>query len=219
MKVIPAILPKTIEELKGPLDKLLPHFDTFHIDISDEAFVSQNTLGVEDIINTILSYPNTTFDFHLMVFDFGRVINYLRNYTGKIKIGHVFVHHKAMPPKTLFDPVSGPFMLGLTINPDEEVKKLSTLYSFEKIAAVQIMSVVPGAQGQDFIKDSLRKIEQLRLLNYRKEIFIDGGVNNKTIPFILSQKFAPDSIVVGSFLTRAQDLNSNIKFLKDTIPA
>jgi pentose-5-phosphate-3-epimerase len=140
MKVVPAILPKTVEELKDPLGKLAPHFDSFQIDITDEAFVSQNTLGVEDIVSTIMAYPKISFDFHLMVFDFGRIINYLRNYTTKIKIGRVFVHHKAMPPKTLFDPVPGPFIIGLVINPEEEVKQLSTVYSFKKIAAIQIMA-------------------------------------------------------------------------------
>ena len=217
MKVVPAILAKTVDELKNPLDKLASHFNTFQIDISDEAFVSQNTLAVEDIAATLMSYPQITFDFHLMVFDFGRIINYLRNLTSKIKIGHIFVHHKAIPPKTLFAPGSGPFVIGLVINPEEEVKQLSTLYSFEEMAAIQIMTVNPGAQGQEFIKESLRKIEQLRLLNYRKEIFIDGGINNKTVPFILSQNYPPDVLAVGSFLTHAENLQESIKYLKETL--
>ena len=78
------------------------------------------------------------------------------------------------------------------------------------------MSVNPGKQGSPFIPETLKKIEQLRLLGYRSKIFLDGGVNDQTLPLILNQKYLPDVLCPGSFLTRAKDLEKNIKFLKNS---
>lgn len=217
MKVVPAILAKSAQELKNTIDNLIPHFDTFQIDIQDGEFVPEKTVGIEEATSVLINYGNASFDFHLMVFDFGKCINYLRNLTSKIQIKHIFIHHKATPPNTLFESGSGPFSIGLVINPDEEVKQLSTLYSFEKMAAIQVMSVHPGAQGQQFIKESLRKIEQLRLLNYRNSVFLDGGVNSETIPFILAQHSPPDVLCIGSYLTKAENLQERITHLKEIL--
>jgi pentose-5-phosphate-3-epimerase len=75
------------------------------------------------------------------------------------------------------------------------------------------MSVVPGVQGNPFLPNTLKKIEQLRVLGYRNKIFLDGAVNDKTIPFINKQKFKPDVVCPGSFLTKAKDLEKNVKYL------
>jgi len=77
------------------------------------------------------------------------------------------------------------------------------------------MSVTPGVQGNPFLEETLNKIEQLRLLGYRKEIFLDGAVNEKTIPVILSKKYQPDFICPGSYLTKTKSLEENVKYLKE----
>jgi pentose-5-phosphate-3-epimerase len=81
------------------------------------------------------------------------------------------------------------------------------------------MSVNPGRQGQPFLLETLKKIEQLRLLGYRNKIFLDGGINEKTIPEILAQKFLPDVLCPGSFLTKAdeKDLSKRVDYLFNII--
>ena len=37
------------------------------------------------------------------------------------------------------------------------------------------MSVYLGKQGQTFLQNNLKKIEQLRNIDYRNKIFLDGG--------------------------------------------
>ena len=77
------------------------------------------------------------------------------------------------------------------------------------------MSVTPGVQGNPFLPKTLNKIEQLRDLGYRKKIFLDGAVNDKTIPIINKLKYKPDVICPGSFLTKAKDLEKNVKYLEN----
>ena len=76
------------------------------------------------------------------------------------------------------------------------------------------MSVVPGVQGNPFLPDTLKKIQQLRMLGYKPNIFLDGAVNDKTLPIINKLKYKPDVICPGSFLAKAKDLEKNVEFLK-----
>ena len=71
-------------------------------------------------------------------------------------------------------------------------------------------------EGKPFILEALNKIEQLRQLNYRKKIFLDGAVNDKTLPYINSLKYKPDYICPGSFLAKCSDneLKKRVEFLK-----
>ena len=74
---------------------------------------------------------------------------------------------------------------------ETEIQKLEKL---KNIPFLQIMSIIPGAQGKPFIPETLNKIEQLRLLSYRKEIFLDGLVNDQTMTTINSLKFKLDVV-------------------------
>ena len=103
--------------------------------------------------------------------------------------------------------------IGLTLNPQDQVDDLARQYNLKEIPFIQIMSVVPGVQGNPFIPDVLNKIEQLRGIGYGKEIFLDGAVNEKTIPVILAKKYQPDFICPGSFLTKTKSLEKNIEYL------
>ncbi len=218
MQIMPAPLSRSVQEFAEVMKKLSPYFSSFQIDIADGLLVPGETPSIEELTPHLLSYPQITFDFHLMVKEYGKSINYLRGLSAKIKIGTVFVHHKAGPDKGLFISQSDSFTIGLVVNPDEQIKTLSTYYSFGIMKAIQIMSVEPGAQGQGFIKEVLNKIEQLRLLNYRNKVFLDGGINNLTLPIILSQHYLPDVLAVGSYFTKAKDVKAQLEGLEKIFP-
>ena len=82
------------------------------------------------------------------------------------------------------------------------------------------MTVKPGLQGQSFIEDSLNKIDQLKLLNYKDTILLDGGINNATIEIVKRHQVLPDSVCVGSYLTKTKDtstLQEHIGLLKNAV--
>jgi pentose-5-phosphate-3-epimerase len=77
------------------------------------------------------------------------------------------------------------------------------------------MTVYAGAQGQSLVNSSLNKVDQLRDIDYRNEIYIDGAVNKQTLPVILTRKNLPDFACVGSYLTKSGDeLEDRVKYLK-----
>jgi ribulose-phosphate 3-epimerase len=218
MQICPSILEPTVDALLSSINYLSPFYKYFQIDIADGIFVPNKTVQVEEIRKTIQQLNNETmkqcsFDFHLMVSDFKSDINKLNDLKKLINIKNIFIHLSAISDFGLQISNLSTLPIGLTLNPQDQVADLTNHYDLNQIPLIQIMSVTPGVQGNPFIPETLNKIEQLRVHGYRYKIFLDGAVNDKTLPTINKQKFKPDVICPGSFLTKAKDLKKNVEYL------
>ena len=78
------------------------------------------------------------------------------------------------------------------------------------------MSVYPGKGGQEFIEDSVDRINEIRdLINTYKldiEISVDGGINNNTC-----NKCNSDILVSGSYVINSLDFSNSINILRGDI--
>lgn len=222
MQVVPALLENNSESLFRQIVRLSPFFQTFQIDVADGIYVPNKTVQIEDLLsdftgNRQIPTDKLTFDFHLMVKDYQTNIEKLAELKKVFKIKNIFVHFSLFPDFSLLTENYPQFSFGIVLNPEETVDSLKKVYDLTKVSAIQIMSVVPGFQGQPFLPDTLKKIDQLRDLGYRSNIFVDGSVNNRTIPVILSQKYKPDILVTGSYLIKAKNLQERVTFINNTI--
>ncbi|MBI3366061.1 hypothetical protein HY041_00335, partial [Candidatus Roizmanbacteria bacterium] len=147
--------------------------------------------------------------------DYKKEIDKLERLKNYINIKTVLIHTSLFLNYSLLPKTYPQFSFGLVLNPEDSVKTIKLNYEFEKIPLIQIMSVHPGAQGNPFIAESLKKVEQLRRANYRNKIALDGAINDKTIPLILKYKFLPDILCPGSFLTKADKLNKRVNYLEN----
>ncbi len=99
---------------------------------------------------------------------------------------------------------------GIVINPDVSVDSFEDLYLH--VNRVLLMSVVPGAGGQRFMKQTRERL--LKLLEYQKkyhfEIFVDGGINDETV---LEVREA-DGVVSGSYICHKVNYDEAIASLK-----
>ena len=78
---------------------------------------------------------------------------------------------------------------------------------------VLFMSVTPGLGGQEFKKEVVDKITELRKITPKDLIIsIDGGVNDKTIS--LCKSAGCDMVVSGSYVTNMENYDTAIKELK-----
>jgi ribulose-phosphate 3-epimerase len=218
MQICPSILESDIKSLLATVDRLSPFYKYFQIDIADGIYVPNKTVQIDDLIyylsNQLTKLPtNFIFDFHLMVKDYKTAIEKLEKLRNLIKIKNIFIHLSAIENYQL-PTTNYPFSVSLTLNPEDSVSDLTNHYSLLTTPCIQIMSVIPGFQGSPFLPETLKKIEQLRLLGYKSKIFLDGAVNEKTLPFINSLKYKPDVICPGSFLAKAKDLGVNVKYLE-----
>ena len=217
MQICPSMPLPTMEALATNINKLSPFYKYFQIDICDGIYVNNRTVQIEDIIKgykQINNYQSSVFDFHLMVKDYETDIKKLEKLRNSITIKNVFIHFDLLPNYELLT-TNYSLSIGLTLNPQDQVGDLVSRYDLKSIPTIQIMSFVPGVQGNPFIPNTLNKIEQLRVLGYKSKIFLDGAVNDKTLPYINKQKFKPDVVCPGSFLTKAKDLEENVQYLKE----
>lgn len=221
MIVTPALLEQDVEKQKQELIGLSQYYSRFQIDIADNTLVPNTTTQVNELFqssffNTTL---DTTFDFHLMVSDPIEHIDTIKLLPKK-RVGIIFIHNSVLPDYSQLKTQYPLFRFGLVLNPEDNVETLEKELLIQ-LPSIQIMTIIPGFQGSSFIEETLIKIEQLRKSGFKREIAIDGSVNEKTIPIILSKEYKPDVFGIGSYLTKAprQELKKRVLYLSSILPS
>jgi pentose-5-phosphate-3-epimerase len=121
----------------------------------------------------------------------------------KIKIGDVFVHYKTLPDLFEYRKNTG-LNIHLTIDPDDDIETAFEIYPPDKLEKILIMTVNPGFQGSVFIPFALERIPKIFSLGFRGEIYLDGGINAKTVEEIADYKEYITALCVGSFLIKSR---------------
>ncbi|OGK14200.1 hypothetical protein A3H80_00675 [Candidatus Roizmanbacteria bacterium RIFCSPLOWO2_02_FULL_37_19] len=212
MLIYPSILEPTVDDLFTYLQTLFPVFNHFQIDIADGKFVQSKTVQIEEIIKSIqnsdFKTENKTFEFHLMVKDYENELKKLEKLKERVRIQLVLIHVEALQKiqaissnsQITHNPQStnhSSFELGLALNPDTSIESHWPI--IQQHTTVQLMTVHPGQQGSPFVPEVLDKITILREKGFKGEIILDGAMNDKTLPIILSKKYWPDAICPGSY--------------------
>ncbi len=172
VEVIPAILVKSREELLAQIEKVKPSVTTVHIDIMDNIFVPNNTIGLEGLTNLP---SGILYEFHWMVKD-------PENWISKVPGKHVhLVHVEAISDWNEIEKarVDGG-KIGLAINPPTPIEKLYPYITDKEVKKVLLMTVNPGFCGQKYIAEVESKINALRAKFPELEIEVDGGINPET---------------------------------------
>lgn len=218
MIVVPALLEQEVELQKTQLLNLSKHYSRFQIDIADNTLVPNTTTQIDELFRSSFfnSVSHVLFDFHLMVSDPKKHIEMIKLLPKK-RVGIILIHKSAFPNYQSLTAHYPQLRFGLVLNPEDDVKTLNDDW-LRSLPSLQIMTITPGFQGSPFVEESLTKIEQLRKMSYRGEILIDGSVNERTLPIILSKEFKPDVLGIGSYLTKSpkNKFEKRIKYLNAT---
>lgn len=213
MHVIPTILASDKVEFERQLISLAKISKRLQIDVADGVFVSNKTLPFPEIIEFFSKnahlFVDNIFDFHLMIKSWEPELGSLARLKSYIKINLVLIHNQVY-----YASESNNFKTGLVINPEDDI---SREIFFPNLKAIQIMTVHPGKQGSPFLESNLEKVQQLRELNFRGEIILDGGINEKSALQIVSSGYTPDAVGVGSYLTVADNPEKNYHHLKSLL--
>lgn len=212
--IVPTVLAENKEEFFRQIETLSPLSYRLQIDVADGLLVENTTVDLRFITAELLQnaslYKNKTFDFHLMVKDWEKAVEEISKIKEQVNINLILPHYSVFTLQALKDQI---LKIGITFNPEEDIDINLAM----QLPAIQIMTVRPGKQGGQFLPEALTKIQYLRDLGFEGEILIDGGVNDKTLPTILSQAELPDVVGVGSYLTRAENPRLNYQKLNSLI--
>lgn len=188
-----------IEKNLMRLDKTT--IDYLHLDIMDGKFVSNKTWEYKEVY-TLLRDTYKPKDVHLMVENVKRYAKKFR----KLKPEYITFHLEST--KNCFEIMwllkKYGIKIGISIKPNTPVEKLNPYLQY--IDLVLVMSVEPGAGGQEFIKSSIDKVKKLDQIrkenNYSYLIEVDGGINDTNINLLHANNV--DIVVVGSYITKVK---------------
>jgi ribulose-phosphate 3-epimerase len=210
MQVIPAILAKTKSEFVQKVRSVAPYVSYIQLDIMDGKFVPNITWGsagqVKKVFEEIGFRKN--FEVHLMVKNPEKVIAKWAHAGAKRIIYHFEAteNHAQIIKKIK----SLKCEAGIAINPETPAKKLLPyIYS---INFVLVMSVIPGFSGQEFHPEVLKKIKEIKKINKKVKVGVDGGVNLQTAKKIVAA--GADVLNAANAIFKSGNIKETIKRLK-----
>jgi ribulose-phosphate 3-epimerase len=185
--------------------------DLFHLDIMDGMFVPNISFGFP-VVEKIAKKARKPLDVHLMIMDPDR---YLERFK-KAGANFISVHYEACNHlhRTVHAIRDLGAKAGVVLNPHTPVFLLQDI--IRDVDMVLIMSVNPGFGGQKFIRYSIPKIEELKVMitatNSPALIEVDGGVDLENAPQLL--KAGADVLVAGNTIFSSPDPSETIRQLK-----
>lgn len=209
--IAPSILSADFARL-GEEVKAVSDADLIHIDVMDNHYVPNLTIGPM-VCAALRKYGiTTTLDVHLMT----KPVDSLVMPFAKAGADYITFHPEATEhidrTATLIRDVG--CKVGLAFNPATPLDYLD--YMIDKIDLILIMGVNPGFGGQSFISAMLDKISKVRaIINKSKrniDLSIDGGVSEKNIASIA--KAGANVFVAGSAIFGTNNYTAAIKALK-----
>lgn len=182
--------------------------DWIHLDVMDGHFVPNISYG-PDVIKSLRSYSQATFDCHLMI---APADPYLEAFA-RAGCDIVTVHAEAGPHlhRSLQSIRSLGKKAGVSLNPATPPDVLE--YVLDTVDLVLVMSVNPGFGGQKFLPSVIEKIRKIRsMIGDRPiDIEVDGGVTIDTIGDVAAA--GANAFVAGSAIFKG----GNIEAYRETI--
>ena len=184
--------------------------DWIHLDVMDGHFVPNISFG-PDLIRSLRSYSNATFDCHLMI---SPADPYLEAFA-KAGCDRITVHAEAGPHlhRSLQTIRSLGKKVGVTLNPATPLAAIENV--LDDVDMILIMSVNPGFGGQKFIPGMADKIRSARLMIGDRpiELEVDGGVTTETAEMIIAA--GANVLVAGSAIFKGESVDAYRKTIGD----
>lgn len=233
-EIIPAIVPKSFDDLRDKLDVVADYVTLVHIDIVDGVFASGKTWPLivphdPDFVKILREeegfpfWEDLEFEFHLMV------ANPAEEIQTWVSAGatRIIIHFEAFKDieklKACAEEFEAQFggkgtaialELGLAVNmqtPVESVEAIAEQFDF-----VHFMSIDKiGGQGEHFNDRVLEKIKILREKFPDMPISVDGGVNIENAPSLMEA--GATRLVVGSAIFQSNDIDQTMRDLQDLV--
>ncbi|MDQ6648665.1 MAG: ribulose-phosphate 3-epimerase [Actinomycetota bacterium] len=212
-QLAPSILSADFARLAEAADAVTGAADWLHVDVMDNHFVPNLTLGLP-VVESLLKATALPLDCHLMIDDPDR---WAPPYA-EAGVGNVTFHVEAAadPVATARAIRAAGARAGLALKPGTELAPYEGILA--EFDMLLVMTVEPGFGGQEFRADMLAKVAAARQLVRRHGLAlwlqVDGGVGADTIE--ACAEAGADVFVAGSAVYGADDPAAAVRGLKAT---
>lgn len=211
VQISPSILNSDFARLADEVAAISPAADWVHVDVMDNHFVPNLTLGLP-VVESLLKVSQLPLDCHLMIEDPDRWAPAYAEAGARSVTFHV--EAAAAPVRLARQLRAAGARAGMALKPATAIEPYEDLLA--ELDMVLIMSVEPGFGGQRFLDMVLSKVERTRqaIGRHGGEIWLqmDGGVSAETIERCAAA--GADVFVAGSAVYAAQDPDKAIRELR-----
>jgi ribulose-phosphate 3-epimerase len=210
MIIAPSILSANFGNLSESIEKVR-NAEWLHIDVMDGHFVPNISIGPL-VIKGLRPYTSQVFDTHLMI---SNPMKYAKEFVDAGSNRITFHIETVDDPNEMIEYLQSlKVKVGISIKPKTPVSKIIPYLS--KIDQVLVMSVEPGFGGQEFMMNSVLKIEELASIKEKEQlaflIAVDGGINKNTAVFC--KKAGADVLIAGSYVFKGDHPNEKVNSLR-----
>lgn len=187
------------------------------IDVMDGHFVPNITMGPM-VVEAVRGCTTSILEVHLMI---SNPEEYIETFA-KAGADVIIVHQEVSPHlhRSLKHIRAAGKKAGVALNPSTPVFLLQDMLPFCDL--ILIMTINPGFGGQEFIPETLPKIETLRAMLQERgltcDIEVDGGINAETIPQVV--RAGANLLVAGSAVyNNKESVEQSMEKLRHAIQA
>lgn len=209
MRITPSILNADLANLAGEIARI-PDADAVHIDVMDNSFVPNLTLGLP-VVESIRKNTDHMLDIHLMIADPDRWAPAYAEAGAESVTFHIEAAHAPIRLAREIRRLGA--RASMALNPATAIEPYADLLN--EVDMVLLMTVEPGFGGQAFLDMVLPKIARTKALMGDRDIWlqVDGGVSMETIA--RCAEAGANTFVAGSAVYRADDANAMVNALRD----
>jgi ribulose-phosphate 3-epimerase len=210
-QICPSILAADFSDLAGEIARVSAAADWVHVDVMDNHFVPNLTLGLP-VVERLVEVSRVPLDCHLMIDDVDRWAPGYAEAGAKSVTFHV--EAAAAPVRLARSLRSAGARAGMALKPATPVEPYADL--LPELDMLLLMTVEPGFGGQQFLDVVLPKIRRTRELIKGRDLAVwvqvDGGVAADTVERCADA--GADVFVAGTSVFGADDPGSAIESLR-----
>ena len=212
IEIVPSILSADVGRLAEQVKEAeAAGADRIQVDVMDGHFVPNLTFGPL-VVEAVRRATKLPIEAHLMIENPELFIEAF------VKAGATVIEVQVESTTSLYRTVQSIKDLGakagVAINPATPLEDLREILPY--IDLVNVMTVEPGFGGQKFIARSTEKISRLRAMVPEMEIEVDGGIDARSAPLVVSAG-ATVLVAGNSVFGFKQGVAAGMKALRDAL--